>query len=90
MSRDFLLFSLTKLEGINPETEEVKAVKAKYVKIMEAYKAGFSEILEGVQELSEEKMTAGSEKVEQALVLLDEYNAALETLAEQVGAEIEY
>ena len=45
--------SLEKLEAIQSETEEVKAVKAKYVKMMETYKAGFGEILEGIQELSE-------------------------------------
>lgn len=32
----------------------------------------------------------GSEKIEEALGLLDEYNAALEELAAEVGAQIEY
>lgn len=82
--------SLEKLETITPETEEVKALKDKYVKVMEAYKEGFGEILEGVSELDEEKMLEGNEKVEAGISLLTEYNDALEALAEEVGAEIEF
>ena len=82
--------SLKKLEKITPETEEVKALKDKYVKVMEAYKEGFGEILAGVQELDENKMTAGNEKIDKGLELLEEYNAALEALAKEVGGEIEY
>ena len=82
--------SLEKLEKITPETEEVKNLKDKYIKVMEAYKEGFSEILTGVQEQDEDKMTAGSEKIDKGIELLEEYNAALEALAEEVGAKIEY
>lgn len=82
--------SLGKLEKITPETEEVKTLKDKYVKVMEAYKEGFGEILAGVQELDENKMTAGNEKIDKGLELLEEYNAALEALAKEVGGEIEY
>lgn len=82
--------SLDKLEKITPATEEVKAVKDKYVKVMETYKDAFSDILVGVQTQDEDVMTAGSEKLDNGIALPDEYNAALEALAEQVGAEIEY
>lgn len=82
--------SLTKLEKINPQTDEVKALKEKYVAVMEAYKEGFSQILDGVETQDEEKLLAGSAKVEEGVTLLDEYNEALETLAKEVGAEIEY
>lgn len=82
--------SLEKLEKINPKTEDVKELKDKYVKVMEAYKEGFVEILEGVQEQDENKMTAGNEKIENGLGLLEEYNAALEALVKEVGGEIEY
>lgn len=57
---------------------------------MEAYKEGFGEILAGVQEQDENKMTAGNEKNDKGLELLEECNAALEALAKEVGGEIEY
>lgn len=82
--------SLEKLDKINPETEEVKDLKAKYVKVMEAYREGFEIILAGVQANDAQQMEVGSEKINEGLKLLDEYNAALEALAEKVGAEIEY
>lgn len=82
--------SLTKLAAINPETEEVKNLKDKYVKIMEAYKEGFNLTLSGVETNDEEVMTKGSDKLTEGVNLLDEYNAGLEALAEEVGAEIEY
>lgn len=82
--------SLTKLEKINPQTDEVKVLKEKYVAVMEAYKEGFSQILDGIETLDEEKLLAGNEKAEEGFTLLDEYNEALEALAKEVGAEIEY
>ena len=82
--------SLEKLDKINPETEEVKDLKAKYVKVMEAYREGFEIILASVQANDAQQMEVGSEKINEGLKLLDEYNAALEALAEKVGAEIEY
>ena len=82
--------SLAALEEINPETEEVKEIKAKYVKVMEAYKAGFSALAEGCETQEDETINVGYESIGEAVELLDEYNAALEALAEEVGAEIEY
>lgn len=82
--------SLEKLGKIEPETDDVKAVKDKYVKVMEAYKAGFDDILAGLQSLDEDKILAGNDEINNAITLLEEYNAALEALAEKVGAKIEY
>lgn len=82
--------SLDKMGKINPETEEVKELKTKYIAVMDAYKGGFEEILTGLENEDEAKMTSGAEKLEQGVALLDEYNAALEALAKEVGAEIEY
>lgn len=81
--------SLDKLEKINPETEEVKEIKAKYVKVMDAYKEGFTFILASLQEQDAEKMNAGDAKINEGITLLNEYNDALNALAEEVGAEIE-
>lgn len=82
--------SLTKLDGINPETEEVKALKEKYVKVMEAYKEAFELVDAAVAADDEGLMNEGNSKLEEGIELLNEYNAGLEELAAQVGAEIEY
>ena len=82
--------SLEKLKDINPETEEVKAIKDKYVKVMEAYKTGFETLSEGCETQDEATINAGSQKLEEAVELLDEYNKALEELAKEHGSEVEY
>ena len=82
--------SLEKLKDINPATEEVKAIKDKYVKVMDAYKTGFEALAEGCETQEEATITAGSEKIEEAVELLDEYNKALEELAKEHSSEIEY
>ena len=82
--------SLEKLKDINPETEEVKAIKDKYVKVMETYKTGFETLSEGCETQDEATINAGSQKLEEAVELLDEYNKALEELAKDHGSEIEY
>ena len=82
--------SLEKLKDINPETEEVKAIKDKYVKVMETYKTGFETLSEGCETQDEATINAGSQKLEEAVGLLDEYNKALEELAKEHGSEVEY
>ncbi|MBR5506518.1 MAG: hypothetical protein IKV88_00550 [Clostridia bacterium] len=82
--------SLEKLKGINPETEEVKAIKDKYVMVMDAYKEGFEALSEGCETQDDATINAGSAKLEEAVELLDEYNKALEELAKDHGSEIEY
>lgn len=82
--------SLEKLEKITPKTEEVKELKDTYVQIMQSYKEGFEEVLAGIKALDEDMMLSGNEKLENGLQALEEYNAALEALAADVGAEIEY
>ena len=82
--------SLEKLTEINPATEEVKEIKDKYVKVMDAYKAGFEALSEGCETQDEATINAGSQKLEEAVELLDEYNKALEELAKEHGSEVEY
>ena len=82
--------SLEKLKDINPETEEVKAIKDKYVKVMETYKTVFEALSEGCETQEEATINAGSQKLEEAVELLDEYNKALEELAKEHGSEVEY
>ena len=82
--------SLEKLKDINSETEEVKAIKDKYVKVMETYKTGFETLSEGCETQDEATINEGSQKLEEAVELLDEYNKALEELAKEHGSEVEY
>lgn len=82
--------SLEKLDKIAPETEKVCGLKDQYVKMMEEYKVGFEESLEGIRQSDEAKLTSGSEKLSAALALLDEYNASLEALASEAGLKVEY
>ena len=82
--------SLEKLKDITPETEEVKAIKDKYVKVMETYKTGFEALSEGCETQEEATINAGSQKLEEAVELLDDYNKALEDLAKEHGSEVEY
>lgn len=82
--------SLAKLTKINPETDEVKEIKAKYVKVMEAYKAAFEDMHTAFSTGDEAVLEEGNAHLDEGMVLLDEYNAALEALAAEVGAEIQY
>ena len=82
--------SLEKLKDITPETEEIKAIKNKYVNVMETYKTGFEALSEGCETQDETTINAGSQKLEEAVELLDEYNKALEELAKEHGSEVEY
>lgn len=82
--------SLEKLKDINPETEEVKAIKEKYVKVMETYKVAFETLSEGCETQVEETINTATEKLGEAVELLNEYNKALEDLAKEHGSEIEY
>ena len=82
--------SLAKLTKINPETDEVKEIKAKYVKVMEAYKAAFDDMYTAFSTGDEAVLEEGNAHLDEGMVLLDEYNAALEALAAEVGAEIQY
>ncbi len=82
--------SLEKLNAINPETEEVKEIKAKYVKVMDAYKKGFEALLEGCNTQDEATINAAQESINEGVALLDEYNKVLEAFAEEHGAEIQY
>lgn len=82
--------SLSKLENINPKTEDVQAIKDKYIQVMDAYKDGFEKMLSGLRENDEDIMLEGTKSLEKGVELLEEYNTALENLADEVGGDIEY
>ena len=82
--------SLDKLSKIKPETDEVKAIKEKYVKVMEAYKEGYTKMLEACDTNDEQTVTEATEKIDEGIKLLDDYNNALESLAKEKDMKIEY
>jgi len=57
---------------------------------MDAYKAGFEALYEACETQDEATINAGNESLNEGVELLDEYNASLEALAKEHGAEIEY
>lgn len=81
--------SLAKLDAIVLETEEVGALKGKFVAVMQAYKEGFELILQAAQNNDEAIMQQGNDKIAEGIALVDEYNAAMEALAEEHGLTIE-
>ena len=82
--------SLDKLSKIKPETDEVKAIKEKYVKAMEAYKEGYTKMLEACDTNDEQTVTEATQKIDEGIKLLDDYNNALESLAKEKDMKIEY
>ena len=82
--------TLEMLSKIEPVAEEIKALKSKFVNVIELYKEGFSTILTGIKAADEATMLAGNEKLTEGIALLDEYNKALEDLAAQFGSTLEY
>lgn len=81
--------TLDKLDNVNPETDEVKALKDKYVEMMETYNEGFSEFLDGIYEGDADKMASGQGKITAGQELHKEYNAAVDDLAAQTGYKAE-
>ena len=57
---------------------------------MEAYKAAFDDMYTAFSSGDEAVLEEGNAHLDEGMVLLDEYNAALEALAAEVGAEIQY
>ena len=82
--------SIEKMKDIHPQTEEVKNLKKQYAKVFDAYKKGFEALLEGCETQDEATINSATESINEGIKLLDEYNTALEKLAEEHGAEIEY
>ena len=70
--------SLDKLSKIKPETDEVKAIK------------GYTKMLEACDTNDEQTVTEATEKIDEGIKLLDDYNNALESLAKEKDMKIEY
>ncbi len=82
--------SLEKLSKMNLQTEEVKAIKTKYEKVMTTYKEGYNKMLEALSTGDENTVNAATAKIDEGIKLLDEYNKALEALASEKDMKIEY
>ncbi|MSS62371.1 hypothetical protein [Velocimicrobium porci] len=82
--------SLSMLSKIEVETDEVKAIKAKYQKVLDTYKEGFELLLSACETDDEATIEKAKKKVDDAISLLDDYNKALEKLAKEKDMKIEY
>ena len=70
--------------------ELARRLKTEYVKVMDTYKVAFETLAEGCETQEDATINAGSQKLEEAVGLLDEYNKALETIAIEYDLEVEY
>ena len=82
--------SLNKTSEIELQTDEVKSIKDKYINVMNAYKEGYTKILEAFKTSDENLLNEGSGKIDEGIKLLDEYNKALEDLAKEYDLELQY
>ncbi len=82
--------SLDLLSKIELNTEEVKAIKEKYKKVLETYKIGFQSMMTTAEAGDIDGIEAATEKIDEGVKLLDDYNKALEALAKEKDMEIQY
>ena len=82
--------SMEKLAAINPETDEVKEIKSKYEKVLNAYKEGYEIMLDYCATNDDSKVEEANKKIEEGVNYLNEYNSALEALAKEKDMQIEY
>ena len=82
--------SLDKLSKIELKSDEVKALKEKYKKVLDTYKEGFTSFLTAVQNNDEEGAQTAQTKISEGASLIAEYNTALETLAKEKDMEVKY
>ncbi len=82
--------SLDKLSKIELETEEVKAIKAKYEPVLNTYKEGYETMLEACKTNDESAADKATAKIDEGIKQLDEYNQALEALAKEKDMSVEY
>jgi len=82
--------SLELLSQIEPKTEEVKAIKEKYKKVLDSYKEGYQGILSALETNEEAAVEEAGKKIDEGVKYLDEYNQALEDLAKEKDMEVSY
>ena len=82
--------SIDLVSKIELSTDEVKAIRDKYKKVLDTYKEGYELMLTSAEGGDQGAIDKGMEKIDEALKLLDEYNKALETLAAEKDMTVEY
>lgn len=82
--------SLELLSKIELQTEEVKAIKVKYKKVLDTYKEGYQGMLSAAEKGDAAGIETAGAKLDEGMKLLDDYNKALETLAKEKNMKIEY
>jgi ElaB/YqjD/DUF883 family membrane-anchored ribosome-binding protein len=82
--------SLELLSKIQLQTEEVKEIKDKYQKVLEAYKEGYQSMQSAAEKGDTAAVEAADAKIEEGVKLLDEYNKSVEDLAAEKDMTVEY
>jgi len=82
--------SLDLVSKIELQTEEVKAIKGKYKKMLDTYKEGYQGMLSAAEAGDAAAAETAGAKLDEGVKLLDEYNKALEALAKEKNMEISY
>lgn len=72
--------TLVKINEIKFETQEVNSLKDKFYKVISFYKEGFEILVDGIENVSEEKIEKGRIKIEEGIEILGEYNERLEAI----------
>lgn len=81
--------SLARLEKISPETDEVKELKAEYVKGMNSFKEGFETLAEGCDTQDQTTIDNGYASINEGYDALEKYFDSLDALADKAGATLE-
>ena len=78
------------VNAIELTTDEVKAVKAKFMTMLDTYKEGYGAMLTALEAADITALENSLTIIEAGLSALEEYNKALEDLAAEKGLTVEY
>ena len=78
------------VNAIEVATEEVNAIKEKFLSMLDKYKEGYSAMLSALETADVTALENALTVVEEGLAVLEEYNKALEDLAKEKELTVEY
>lgn len=81
--------AIDQLSKVTVETEEVKAIKDMFQAGLDAYKEGFTTLVDATNAGDAAKMEEANTKLQEGIAKFDEYNKALDALAAEKGMTIE-
>ncbi len=81
--------NLNLLSKITLETDEVKALRSKFVEVMNAYKEGFVTMADALETGDDAKMQEGAAIIDNGIAIFNEYGEDLNDLVEANGLAFE-